>query len=219
MTQPELNSILFGHSTSVRRTARHVYFSFHYQRDVQRAQVVIRHGLTKGGQKAAGFFNGSLEEEAKTKGQAAVQKLIDDGMVGSTVTCVLIGAETYTRHWCDYEILHSVERGMGVFGVRVHGIEGFDGKADSPGPSPFDYLRYDGGFFADTLQPEIYYAEKGWQAAPWNTPVSHDAAPYLDRYLGSVKLSEIFRVYDWVDDNGYSDFSNWVETAAKQAGK
>lgn len=204
--------------TQKQSPARHVYFSFHYQRDVQRAEIVKRHGLTKGGDQAAGFFNGSLEEEAKTKGEAAVKKLIDDGMKGSTVTCVLIGTETYKRNWVHYEILHSVERGMGVFGVRVHGINGFDGKPDPAGENPFDYLRYDVGIFDATLKPQVY-SRKAWRAAPRNGPVPHDTAPYLGRRFFDFDLSQIFAVYDWNDHDGYKNFGSWVDQAATQAGK
>jgi hypothetical protein len=32
-------------------------------------------------------------------------------------------------------------------------------------------------------------------------------------------LSELYPVYDWVSDNGYANFANWVEAAARRAGK
>jgi len=37
---------------------------------------------------------------------------------------------------------------------------------------------------------------------------------------GDVKwFGERFPIYDWVNHDGYSNFGNWVETAAKKAGK
>ncbi len=100
--------------------ARSVFFSFHYQRDIMRVQVVKQHHITKDNYTTAGYFDGSLEEKAKKEGNDVVKRLIDRGLDGSSVTCVLIGNETYTRRWVDYEILKSVELGMGVIGVRIH---------------------------------------------------------------------------------------------------
>lgn len=76
--------------------ARRVFFSFHYQRDVWRANVVRKSGEFIG-TAAAGFQDASLWEEAKRKGDAAIKKLIDDNLDGTTVTCVLIGAESWVR--------------------------------------------------------------------------------------------------------------------------
>jgi hypothetical protein len=37
---------------------------------------------------------------------------------------------------------------------------------------------------------------------------------------GKVKLlSEIYKTYDWVNNNGYENLGKWVEEAAKQAGR
>jgi len=66
MTTDQFKYPLFGHPLI---TPRRVYFSFHYQRDVQRMNVVKNHWITKGTNTAAGYFNGSLEEEAKTRVQ------------------------------------------------------------------------------------------------------------------------------------------------------
>jgi len=35
----------------------------------------------------------------------------------------------------------------------------------------------------------------------------------------AVYFSSAYKCYDWVDDNGYSNLSSWIEAAAKQAGK
>ena len=48
--------------------ARRVFFSFHYERDIWRVNVVRNSWLTKG-REAAGFWDASLWEEAKKKGR------------------------------------------------------------------------------------------------------------------------------------------------------
>jgi hypothetical protein len=125
--------------------ARRVFFSFHYERDVWRASVVRNSWVTKPDRESAGFFDAGMWEEAKKKGDAAIKKLIDDALVGTTVTAVLIGAETSTRTYVKYEIDQSVARGNGLLGIRIHNIRDKDGKADTWGanPLPSGYSVYD----------------------------------------------------------------------------
>lgn len=40
------------------------------------------------------------------------------------------------------------------------------------------------------------------------------------KHRGKEKcLSDIFQTYDWVKDNGYDNFCQWIEQAAKRAGR
>jgi len=198
--------------------ARTVFFSFHYQRDIFRAQVVKQHHITKGNYTAAGFFDGSLEETAKKHGDNVVRRMINNGLNGCSVLCVLIGKETYTRRWVDYEIFESIELGMAVLGIRIHQISDPKMGSDEAGPSPFIYLGY--GTKADKpgkLCPMIKY-NTGWKDAPYQSPITNSAAPYLAGKENPV-LSDIFSVYDWVSNNGYNNFATWIEAAARQAGR
>lgn len=148
--------------------ARRVFFSFHYERDVWRASVVRNSWVTKPDREVAGFFDAGMWEEAKKKGDAAIKKLIDDALVGTTVTAVLIGAETSTRTYVKYEIDQSVTRGNGLLGIRIHSIKDRNGNTDTWGANP---------------------------------------------------LPSGYAVYDWVNNNGYTNLGAWVEAAAKKAGK
>jgi hypothetical protein len=197
--------------------ARTVFFSFHYQRDIMRVQVVKNHYVTKGNYGAAGYFDGSLEEKAKKEGPDTVRRLINKGLVGSSVLCVLIGKETSVRHWVYYEILKSVELGMGVFGIRIHQINDPRVGIDAPGSSPFDFSGFGTKDSDDKLYPMIKY-QTGWKNAPYLDPISRLTSPYLPRSGGPI-LNSIFQVYDWVSEGGYSNFSTWAEAAAQQAGR
>ena len=112
--------------------ARRVFFSFHYQRDVWRANVVRNSGVVIGSA-AAGFHDASLWEEAKKKGDAAIKKLIDGALENTSVTAVLIGAKTAGRKYINYEIDKSIERGNGIFGIHIHNIKDSDSKTDTKG--------------------------------------------------------------------------------------
>jgi hypothetical protein len=115
--------------------ARSVFFSFHYQRDLWRVNVV-RNSAVVEGVAAAGFSDASLWEEAKKKGDAAIKSLIDDALKGTSATVVLIGAETASRTYVTYEIEQSIACGNAVLGVRIHNIKDKNGKTDYQGAVP-----------------------------------------------------------------------------------
>jgi hypothetical protein len=115
--------------------ARKVFFSFHYQRDLWRVNVVRNSGAIDG-VSAAGFHDASLWEEIKRKGEEAVKKLINSGLNGTSVTVVLIGAETSGRKYVTYEIERSLTCGNGLLGIYIHNIKDKDGRTDPLGAVP-----------------------------------------------------------------------------------
>jgi hypothetical protein len=115
--------------------ARKVFFSFHYQRDLWRVNVVRNSGVIDG-VSAAGFYDASLWEDAKRRGDDAVKRLINDGLKGTSVTAVLIGAETAKREYVSYEIERSIALGNGLLGIRINDIKDKDGRTDPPGLIP-----------------------------------------------------------------------------------
>ena len=124
--------------------ARRVFFSFHYDRDIWRANVVRNSWVTQE-RTAAGFFDASLWEDAKRRGDAAIKRMIDNALVGTSVTAVLVGAQTAGRQYVLYEINQSIARGSGLLGVRIHSIADRSGATDFWGPSPLPtrYPVYD----------------------------------------------------------------------------
>ena len=115
--------------------ARRVFFSFHYQRDVWRVNQ-IRNIPNITGTAAAGFQDASLWEEAKKKGDAAIKKMIDKGLEGTSVTVVCIGNQTANRKYVKYEIDKSLERGNGLVGIQIHHLKNQKLETDSPGKDP-----------------------------------------------------------------------------------
>jgi len=116
--------------------ARRVFFSFHYQKDIFRVNV-IRNSHIVDGTAAAGFQDASLWEETKKKGDAAVKALINKGLENTSVTVVLIGAETVNRKYVTYEIEQSIARGNGLLGIHINNIKDINGnKSLLPGRAP-----------------------------------------------------------------------------------
>src|SRR4051812_43987808 len=115
--------------------ARHVFFSFHYRRDIVRVNQ-IRNLPEVIDEAAAGFKDSSLWEEAKKKSDDAVKRLIDNGLLGTTVAVVCIGNGTAGRKFINYEIQKSIDRGNGILGVQIHHLKNFDSEMDTVGDTP-----------------------------------------------------------------------------------
>lgn len=117
--------------------ARKVFFSFHYQRDIHRVNIVRNSWVTRGGQSQT-FYDRSLWEATRARGHVAIKALIDGGLQGTSVTVVLVGNETYGRKWIDYEIDQSYLRGNGILAVRIHSLSNMHGYRDLPGRNPLE---------------------------------------------------------------------------------
>ena len=115
--------------------AKPTFFSFHYQRDLWRVNQVRNSHIVEG-KAAVGFSDASLWEEAKKKGDAVIKDLIDKALVGTSVTVVLIGAETANRKFVVYEIERSIARGYGLLGIHINHLKNQDGQTDFQGVVP-----------------------------------------------------------------------------------
>jgi len=117
--------------------ARRVFFSFHYERDAWRAGQVRNSWVTID-RESAGFWDSAAWEEVKRKGNVAIETWIDDQLKGTSVTVVLIGAETSSRPYVGYEIKQSHIRGNGLIGIYIHNLKDMYSRTDIRGGNPFD---------------------------------------------------------------------------------
>ncbi|MDA2550188.1 TIR domain-containing protein [Bacillus cereus] len=72
----------------------------------------------------------------------ALKRLINGGLNNTSVTCVLIGSQTFNRRWVRYEIMKSIEKGNKIIGIHINRFKDKKGNIKSKGPNPFDYLGY-----------------------------------------------------------------------------
>lgn len=187
--------------------ARRCFFSFHYQDVIDfRANVVRNHNVTKDDN--GGFFDASIWESSKKKGDLALKRLINGGLENTSVTVVLIGSQTYARRWVQYEIMKSIERGNSVLGIHINGIRDKFGLAKDSGPNPFDHLGMqisaDGCAGTPTIwngSKWVYYQDLG------KFQVNEQPRDIRGRNL---QLSTWLRTYDWVADQGFENFGGWV---------
>jgi hypothetical protein len=161
--------------------ARRTFFSFHFERDIWRASQVRNSWVTKD-RESAGFWDAAAWEEVKKKGEDAVHRWIDDQLRNTSVTVVLIGAETADRPYVGYEIQQSYDKGNGILGIYIHSMKDASGEMDTQGRN----------------------ALSNWQ-------VEKDGRKTL--------LSGIYPSYDWINDKGRENMGDWIEAAAKKAGR
>ena len=190
--------------------ARRVFFSFHYQ-DVSdfRANVVRNNWVTKD-REAAGFFDASIWEDAKKTSDIALKRLINSEVQNTTVTVVLIGSDTYSRRWVRYEIIKSMAKGNKILGVHINGIADKYQSAKSLGPNPFDYLGYQ--YSDDGKKLYLFEDLNGkWEYYEDHPPITIQTVD--TQFRGKFcRCSSVFQVYDWVGDDGDTNFPTWIES-------
>ena len=121
-------------------TKRQVFYSFHYKPDCWRTSMVRNIGAIEGNKPAPD----NDWETIANAGEDTIKKWIKKQMEYRSCTIVLIGKETANRKWINYEIIESWNAGMGVVGIRIHGLKNQDGYTTEPGANPFDYLYFNG---------------------------------------------------------------------------
>ncbi|MBQ9267371.1 MAG: TIR domain-containing protein [Clostridia bacterium] len=122
---------------------KNVFFSFHYDNDVSRANVV-RNSWVIRGNKDAGFIDKAEFEKIKAKGNKAVYDWIDNQLIGTSVTAVLIGEDTCNREFVRYELQQSFKRGNKIIGIFIHNIKDMRTGLTSPkGNTTFGVLGKD----------------------------------------------------------------------------
>lgn len=199
--------------------ARRTFFSFNYKPDVTRAWVVRNSWVTKvtqGEREDAGFFDSSVFEAAQRDSDDALKRFLREGLRNTTVTCVLVGADTALRRWVRYEIFRSFVRGNGLLAVRIHTIAGFNKMLAAKGPNPFASVA----FTVDDDQIRFKeYMTSGWQPARDVGSMALSDVTYDLAGLNNHTFSALFPIHEWDTDDGFNNLGDWIEAAAIQAGR
>ena len=109
--------------------ARKVFFSFKYE-DVHRA-MNVRNSNVIGGVMKSGFIDKAEFEKVEREGDKAIKAWNDDQLLGTTVTVVLVGADTNESKWVKYEIEQSIARGNGLLTIDISKIADMKGNTTS----------------------------------------------------------------------------------------
>ncbi|MEI2813839.1 MAG: TIR domain-containing protein [Burkholderiaceae bacterium] len=141
-------------------------------------------------------------------GDIALKRLINGELENTSVTVVLIGSQTYARRWVHYEIMKSIERGNAVLGIHINKIGDKNGNVKAAGPNPFEYLGIDINTDGTRGTPII------WNGSKWVTYEDLGAFAIQqqpqDKRGKKFKLKTWLSTYDWVDDDGFNNFEDWV---------
>ncbi len=192
--------------------AKRVFFSFHYQDVIDfRANVVRNHWRLKPNRQDAGFFDASLWETTQKQGTMAIKRLINSGLEKTSVTCILIGSQTYSRKWVRYEIMKSFRRSNDMICVHINSVKDKFGNTKQKGYNPLSFLG-------------VTYSDSGRTATLWEKnsnrwtkyseiggSASYQINPVPQQYRGKgYNFSKWYSVFDWVTDDGFNNFSEWV---------
>lgn len=118
-----------------------VFFSFHFDNDVMRVQQVRNIGALEDNRPASA----NDWEEVKRKGDAAIEKWIDENMKYRSCVVVLVGSETANRKWVKHEIRKAWADGKGLVGVHVHNLKCPRNGQCGQGGNPFYQFTFDSG--------------------------------------------------------------------------
>ena len=105
--------------------------------------------------------------------------------------------------------MKSFEKENNIFCVHINSIKGRDGKTKSKGSNPLYYLGY--SFSSDGKKLNLHdYVDNKWIEYPdlngWNVN------EVQEKYRNSIyRLSYEYEIYDWVENDGYTNFAKWVK--------
>lgn len=134
-----------------------VFYSFHYNNDVFRVQQIRNMGVVEGDEPVAP----NEWEQIRRKGDASVQKWIDDNMKYKRCVIVLIGSETTYRPWVKYEIKRAWELKKGLFGIYIHNLKCPRHGTCTKGLNPFSNWTVGNRSMADLV---TCYDPNSWDA-------------------------------------------------------
>lgn len=126
-----------------------VFYSFHFNNDVMRVQQVRNIGAIEGNS----AVNANEWEQIKQKGKTGVQNWIDQNMKYKRCVIVLIGSETASRPWVEYEIERAWELGKAMIGVHIHNVRCPRSGTCRKGANPFDQFKFGDGRKLSSVVP------------------------------------------------------------------
>lgn len=132
--------------------ARNIFFSFHFKNDFWRTQQVRNIGALDGQR----LCTPNEWEEVKRKGDAAIEKWIDESLAGKSCVVVLVGSETASRRWVVNEIIKGWNAGKGVLAIRINKLLDTSGNPSVAGSNPFDQITLKGGTIGLSKYAKLY---------------------------------------------------------------
>jgi hypothetical protein len=194
---------------------RKVFFSFAWD-DVWRVNQVRNSWVTKCSYQNAGFMDKAEIEKLKLQTNKAIENWIDNQMHGTSVTCILIGENTHKSKWVKYEIERSLEKGNGLIGILINELKDNKGNTTNQGANPLlDYSNdsVNKKIKRTLLSGGVVYGLSRLLFPQFTIPIT-----ILSASLSFLKNDD-YKIYDWIDEYGRDNLSDWIEKAAKQVNR
>lgn len=120
---------------------RRIFYSFHFDNDVMRVQLIRNIGSIEGNKPVTP----NKWEEIKNTGTNKIKEWIEDNMKGKSCVVVLVGEDTANRKWVKYEIKKAWEDGKGLLGIYIHNLKCARNGYGKKGVNPFDQFTFENG--------------------------------------------------------------------------
>jgi hypothetical protein len=97
-----------------------------------------------------------------------------------------------------------------MFAVHINSIKGKDERTKPLGPNPLEYVGVSFSTSGDT--GTLWEKNGAWREyAEIDGSASYRTGGLEQQYRGNAyNLGSWYRVYDWVRDDGFNNFSAWV---------
>ena len=126
---------------------RQIFYSFHYKNDVFRVQQIRNIGSLEDNKPVSV----NDWETVKRAGDQAIKKWINDNMEYRSCVVVLIGEETASRRWVQYEIEHAWNTGKALIGIYIHNLKDPRNGKSEKGENPFSNYYVGNTCMADII--------------------------------------------------------------------
>jgi hypothetical protein len=120
---------------------RQVFYSFHFDNDVMRVQLIRNIGEIEDNKPVAP----NDWETIQRGGDRAIEKWIDDNMKYKNCVIVLVGSDTANRRWVKHEICKAWDEGRGLFGIYIHNLKDPRTGTCRKGANPFESIDLKNG--------------------------------------------------------------------------
>jgi len=120
--------------------AKKVFYSFHFDNDVMRVQLVRNIGVIEDNKPVSV----NEWEQVRRGGPAAIEKWIEENMKYKDCVVVLVGEDTANRPWVQHEIKKAWNDGRGLFGIHIHNLKCPRNGYGRQGTNPFSQFTVGG---------------------------------------------------------------------------
>lgn len=158
--------------------ARSIFTSFHYDSDAARVQQVLKIGAITDDS----LVTAQEWESVKRQTDAAIRKWIHEQMLRKSAVVVLVGPETASSRWVDYEIRKAWDDRRPLVGIRIHGLKNLEGKTAVRGSNPFANVKLANG--GGTLDRHVTLHDP---YGPDSKAVYSTIADNIDTWVASAK--------------------------------